>query len=101
MSYCGAVMRLGKQKLAGLLPERVRAIAGRALTSWRSSGAARRKPVLRRALVIALVSEIGGALSPAEAPGPRPRRASDLAEGARLYERRREPVRRRGAVATC
>jgi RHS repeat-associated protein len=71
MSYCGAVMRLGSQKLARLLPERVRAIARQALQSWRSSGVARLKPVLRRALVIALVVRLATPLSPAEAEGLR------------------------------
>jgi RHS repeat-associated protein len=71
MSYCGAVMRLGRQKLARLLPERVRAIARRALSWRRCSGVSRLKPVLRRALVIALVVRLAAPLSPAEAEGLR------------------------------
>src|SRR5262249_49577799 len=38
VSYGGSVMRIGKQKLTGLLPERARAIARRALSSCRSWG---------------------------------------------------------------
>src|SRR5262249_3956654 len=66
VSYGGSVMRIGKQKLTGLLPERARAIARRALSSCRSWGVAR---VLRRALVIALVVRLASPLSPAEADG--------------------------------
>jgi RHS repeat-associated protein len=69
VSRIGAVMRLGGQKLAGLLPERVRAIARRALQSWRSSGMARLKPILRRALAIALIVRLATPLTPAEADG--------------------------------
>ena len=52
-----------------LLPERLRTIAGRALSLWRSSGVARLKPVLRRALIIALIVRLAAPLSPAEAAG--------------------------------
>ena len=69
VSYCGAAMRLGGQKLAGLAPERVRIIAGQALSLWRSSGVGRLKPVLRHALVIALVVRLAAPLTPAEAEG--------------------------------
>jgi RHS repeat-associated protein len=69
VSYCDAAMRIGGQKLAGLAPERVRIIAGRALSLWRGSVVARLKPVLRRALVIALVVRLAAPLTPAEAEG--------------------------------
>jgi RHS repeat-associated protein len=64
-----ALMLLGGQKLAGLLPERVRAIARRALQSWRSSGMARLKPILRRALAVVLIVRLAAPLTPAEADG--------------------------------
>src|SRR6266498_1645948 len=69
VSHCGAVMRLGMRKLAGLLPERVRAIARRAQSSWRSSGVARLKPILRRALSIAMIVILATPLSPTQADG--------------------------------
>jgi RHS repeat-associated protein len=69
LSYGGAVMRLGMQKLAGLLPERARIRAGRALSSWQNSGVARLKPILRRALAITLVAILAAPLRPAEADG--------------------------------
>ena len=52
-----------------LLPERLRTVAGRALSLWRGSGVARLKPVLRRALIIALVVRLAAPLTPAEAAG--------------------------------
>src|SRR6266511_1029959 len=63
------VIRLGKQKLARLLPERVRTVAGRALSLWRSSGVARLKPILRRALAIAMIVILATPLSPTQADG--------------------------------
>jgi len=69
VSYCGAVMRLCKRNLAGLLPERVRAVARRALSSWRNSGVARLKPILRRALAIAMIVILATPLGPAQADG--------------------------------
>src|SRR6266540_3235536 len=63
------VIRLGKQKLARLLPERVRTVAGRALSLWRSSGVARLKPILRRALAIAMFVILATPLSPTQADG--------------------------------
>ncbi|HEU0177662.1 MAG TPA: PA14 domain-containing protein, partial [Blastocatellia bacterium] len=69
VAHGGAVMRLGGQKLAGLLPERVRAIARRALQSWRGSGLARLTPILRRALVIAMIVILATPINPAQADG--------------------------------
>lgn len=65
----GAAMRLGKQKLARLLLEIVRTKARQALSLWRSSGAARLKPALRRALIIALIVRLAAPLTPVEADG--------------------------------
>jgi len=67
--WLGDIMSLGGQKLAGLLPERVRAAAGRALSSWRSSGVARLKPVLNRVMVIALVVILATPLDSTQAEG--------------------------------
>jgi hypothetical protein len=69
VSRGGAIMRLGKQKLAGLAPERVRAIARRALSSWRGLGLGRLKPILRRALAIAMIVILATPLSPTQADG--------------------------------
>jgi RHS repeat-associated protein len=69
VSYIGAVIRLVMQKLAGLFPERVRTLAKRALESWRSSGVERLKPILRRALAVALIVRLAAPLTPAEADG--------------------------------
>jgi RHS repeat-associated protein len=69
VSHIPAVMRLGKQKLAGLLPERVLAIARRALLLWRGLGLGRLKPVLRRALAIAMIVILATPLGPAQADG--------------------------------
>ncbi len=52
-----------------LLPVRVRAIARQALSLWRSLGVARLKPVLRRALVIALIVRLAAPGAPVEAAG--------------------------------
>jgi len=60
-------MRLGKQKLAGLLLRIVRTVARQALSLWRGSGLARLKPLLRRALVVALIVRLAAPLTPAEA----------------------------------
>jgi len=69
VSYCGAVMRLGKRKLAWLLPERVRAIARRALSLWRGLGLGRLKPVVHRAVAIAMIVILATPLSPTQADG--------------------------------
>ena len=69
LSHVGAVIRLGKRKLAELLPERVRNIAWQALALWRSSGLARLKPILRRALAIAMIVILATPLSPTQADG--------------------------------
>jgi len=69
VSRGGAVMRLGKQKLAGLLPERVQVIARRALSLWLGLGLGRLKPVLRRALAIAMIVILATPLGPAQADG--------------------------------
>jgi RHS repeat-associated protein len=69
VSRGGAVMRLGKQKLAGLLPERVRVIARRALSLLRGLGLGRLKPVLRRALALAMIVILATPPGPAQADG--------------------------------
>src|SRR6266540_3444959 len=69
VSYCGAVMRLGKRKLAWLLPERVRAIARRALSLWREMGLGRLKPVVHSAVAIAMIVILATPLSPTQADG--------------------------------
>src|SRR5262245_1795537 len=69
VSCGGAVMRFGKQKLAVLLPESVRTIVRRALSLWRGMGLGRLKPVLRRALAIAMIVILATPLGPAQADG--------------------------------
>jgi RHS repeat-associated protein len=69
IAWLGDVMRLGRQKLVGLLLEMVRTVSGRALSLWRSSGVARLKPALRRALIIAVVVRLALPLAPAQTDG--------------------------------
>ena len=69
IAWIGAVICLGRQKLAGLLLGMVRTIVRQALALWRSSGVARLKPVLRSALIIALIVRLAAPGAPAEAAG--------------------------------
>jgi RHS repeat-associated protein len=69
IAWLGSVMGLGKRMLAGLLLLMARTIARRALALWRSSGAARLRPILRRALIIALIVRLAAPVTPAEAAG--------------------------------
>jgi RHS repeat-associated protein len=52
-----------------LLPARVRPVVQQAPSLWRSSGVARLKPALHRALIIALIVRLAAPLTPAEAEG--------------------------------
>jgi RHS repeat-associated protein len=106
-SHVGAVIRLGKRKLAELLPERVRNIAWQALALWRSSGLARLKPILRRALTIALIVRLAAPLTTAETAGL-VRAAQTAWREARAYVGaianrpfNMAPVRRSGMVASA
>jgi RHS repeat-associated protein len=68
-AWLGAVMRPGKQMLVGLLLGMARTVARQSLALWRGSGAARLMPLLRRALVIALIVRLAAPGAPAEADG--------------------------------
>jgi RHS repeat-associated protein len=69
IAWLGAVMRIGRRKVARLSIGIARIVARRGLSLWRASGCARLKPVLRRALVIAVIVSLAAPLSPAQAEG--------------------------------
>jgi RHS repeat-associated protein len=80
LRYCGFCRASAARFLTRLLEllwarrlrlssERVRTVVRRAQSLWRSSGVARLKPALHRALVIVLIVRLAAPLTPAEAEG--------------------------------